>query len=162
MFNAGVMLLSNYGIKQKLFLLSFKILELSVMVIVLYKAVLTSYDQLPWMLGDQCHIYFYLMCTVIHNCLSSGSPVSATDVELYKNMTKMVYIYYALLWQIFTLITTIKIIYNSKIPLIWFLVCFSLFYSLTSNFSFYYYSLDTALLFSYIKEEFCNTHEIQM
>ena len=46
--------------------------------------------------GLVSHI-FYIVCTVIHKCLSSGSLVFATNVELYENVTNIVYNYDTLL-----------------------------------------------------------------
>ena len=40
---------------------------------------------------------FYIMCTVIHNCLSLGSLVFGTGEELYENMTNIDYNYDTLL-----------------------------------------------------------------
>ena len=36
---------------------------------------------------------FYIVCTVIHNFSSLSSLVFATDVELYKDVTNIVYNY---------------------------------------------------------------------
>ena len=46
--------------------------------------------------GSVSHV-FYIMCTAIHNCLSLGSLVFATDAELDENVTNIVYNYDALL-----------------------------------------------------------------
>ena len=64
------------------------------------------YTQLSCVSMGLVSCIFHIMCTAIHNCLSSGSLVFATDVELYENVTNIVYNYDTLLQQTFTLITT--------------------------------------------------------
>ena len=57
----------------------------------LCKAVLLSYTYLSSLSrGSVSHI-LYITCTVIHNCSSLGSLIFAADVELYKNVTNMIY-----------------------------------------------------------------------
>ena len=86
------------------------------------------------------------MYTAIHNCLSSNPLVFATDAELYKNVTNMIYSYNTLLQQIFTLITTAKYhLSDSLCVLLPLLLC----NFLTINFSSSSYT-DTALFFTYI------------
>ena len=45
-------------------------------------------------LGDQCHVYS-ILCTLQYT--TAGSLVFATNAELYKNMTNMIYNYDTLL-----------------------------------------------------------------
>ena len=48
-------------------------------------------------LGDQCHVYSILCALQYTTACLSGSLVFATDAELYKNMTYIVYNYDTLL-----------------------------------------------------------------